>query len=241
VVAANIAVLLSGLATVATMQDAITGYHLTATARGVEILLSSVGVLVGVSIAVRLGVLAGVNLTVSPDTPVALPSVPARVLAGALAAAAAAIAGYAPPRAALAAGAAGAAGSLLYLATPTPASAVTDCPPWPGSAQIPLPAGVDEPQPKASLERATTGNSSTSTRAHQGTHQPCSRSPTACSPHTPRRWHTSGPAPSPPRCRGNRYSTSEPPSSGTNSKATATYGPFDIVLRLLGWLYLATR
>jgi uncharacterized membrane protein YjjP (DUF1212 family) len=112
VVAANIAVLLSGMATVATMQDAITGYHLTATSRGVEILLSSIGLLIGVSIAVRIGIAAGVDVTVSPDIPVALLSVPTRVLAGALAAAAAAIANYAPIRAALA----GAAGSLLYLA-----------------------------------------------------------------------------------------------------------------------------
>jgi hypothetical protein len=83
VVAANIAVLLSGLAIVATMQDAIIGYHLTVTARGVEILLSSIGVLVGVTVAVRVGVAAGVNVAVSPDIPVALLSVPIRVSAGA--------------------------------------------------------------------------------------------------------------------------------------------------------------
>lgn len=52
VVAANIAVLLSGLAIVGSIQDAITGYNLTATARTVEILLSSIGLLIGVSIAV---------------------------------------------------------------------------------------------------------------------------------------------------------------------------------------------
>lgn len=115
VVAANIAVLLSGLATVGSVQDAITGYHLTAMARGVEILLSSIGVLVGVTLAVRLGVLAGVDVVVSPRLPVTLVSVPTKVLAGAVGAAAAAIAGYAPLRAALSAGAAGAAGSVLYL------------------------------------------------------------------------------------------------------------------------------
>jgi hypothetical protein len=72
VVTANIAVLLSGMATVATMQDAITGYHLTATARGVKILLPSIGILVGVTIAVRIGVAARVDVTVSPDIPVGL-------------------------------------------------------------------------------------------------------------------------------------------------------------------------
>ncbi|WP_084703839.1 threonine/serine exporter family protein [Phaeacidiphilus oryzae] len=115
VVAANIAVLLSGLATVGTVQDAITGYLLTATSRGVEILLSSIGVLIGVSIAVRCGVFAGVDVRVTPELPVALVSVPTRMLAGAVGAGAAAIANYAPFRAAAAAGAAGAAGSLLYL------------------------------------------------------------------------------------------------------------------------------
>ncbi|WP_199239266.1 threonine/serine exporter family protein [Streptomyces sp. ICBB 8177] len=115
VVAASIAVLLSGLATVGTVQDAITGYLLTATSRGVEILLSSIGVLVGVTIAVRFGVLAGVDVRVTPNLPVPLLSLPTRVIAGTLGAGAAAVANYAPARAALAAGAAGAAGSLLYL------------------------------------------------------------------------------------------------------------------------------
>jgi uncharacterized membrane protein YjjP (DUF1212 family) len=116
VVAANLAVLLSGLAMVGTIQDAITGFHLTAVSRGVGILLSSIGLLVGVTLAVRTGVLLRVDVAVSPDIPIALPSVPTRVTAGAVAGAAAAVAGYAPLRAAVAAGIAGAAGSVLYLA-----------------------------------------------------------------------------------------------------------------------------
>lgn len=116
VVAANLAVLLSGLAMVGTIQDAITGFHLTAVSRGVGILLSSIGLLAGVTLAVRTGVLLGVDVSVSPDVPIALPAVPTRVAAGAVAAAAAAVAGYAPIRAAVAAGIAGAAGSVLYLA-----------------------------------------------------------------------------------------------------------------------------
>jgi len=115
VVAANIAVLLSGMATVGSMQDAITGYYLTATSRGVEILLSSVGILIGVTIAVRVGLATGVDLSVSPVIPVALVNVATRVAAGAVGAAAAAVAGYAPLRAAAVAGAAGAAGTLLFL------------------------------------------------------------------------------------------------------------------------------
>lgn len=114
VVAANIVVLLSGLATVGSFQDAITGYQLTATSRGMDILLSSAGILVGVSIAVRIAGAAGVQVVVSPAMPVEVLSVPVYVLAGAVGAAAAAIAGYAPVRAASAAGVAGATAALLF-------------------------------------------------------------------------------------------------------------------------------
>ncbi len=116
VVAANLAVLLSGLALVGTIQDAITGFHLTALSRGVGILMSSIGLLVGVTLAVRAGVRLDVQVAVGPDVPISLPSVPTRVAAGAVAGVAAAVAGYAPMRAAVAAGIAGAGGSLLYLA-----------------------------------------------------------------------------------------------------------------------------
>ncbi len=114
VVAANIVVLLSGLATVGSVQDAITGYQLTAVSRGMDILLSSAGILVGVSVAVRIGRAVGVHVQVSPELPVAALSVPVYMLAGAIGAAAAAIAGYAQRRAALAAGIAGATATLLF-------------------------------------------------------------------------------------------------------------------------------
>jgi uncharacterized membrane protein YjjB (DUF3815 family) len=112
VVAANIVALLSGLATVGSVQDAITGYQLTAVSRMMDILLSSVGILVGVTIAVRIGVAAGVDVSVSPDVPIGPLGVPVRVLAGVIGAAASAVSSYAPLRAALAA--AGATGTLLF-------------------------------------------------------------------------------------------------------------------------------
>lgn len=114
VVAANIVALLSGLATVGSVQDAITGYQLTASSRMLDIALMSAGILVGVTIAVRIGAAAGVHFHMSPDIPVAPIGVPLRVLAGAIGAGASAVSSYAPLRAALAAGAAGAAGSLVY-------------------------------------------------------------------------------------------------------------------------------
>jgi uncharacterized membrane protein YjjP (DUF1212 family) len=114
VVAANIVVLLSGLATVGSVQDAITGYQLTAVSRGMDILISSAGILVGVTVAVRIGAALGAGVHVSAVMAVAALSVPIYTLAGAIGAAAAAIAGYAPLRAALAAGIAGAVASLLF-------------------------------------------------------------------------------------------------------------------------------
>lgn len=114
VVAANIVVLLSGLATVGSVQDAITGYQLTAVSRMLDILLSSAGILVGVTIAVRIGGALGVHVDVSPAAPVAFLGVPVYMVAGGIGAAAAAVAGYAQPRAAMAAGIAGATASLLF-------------------------------------------------------------------------------------------------------------------------------
>lgn len=114
VVAANIVALLSGLSAVISVQDIIAGYQLTASARIIDIVFSSVGILVGITIAVRVGEAVGPEVHVSGDIPVSFIGLPVRVLAGAVGAAAAAVAGYAPRRAALAAGAAGAAGSLIF-------------------------------------------------------------------------------------------------------------------------------
>lgn len=114
VVAANIVVLLSGLATVGSFQDAITGYQLTAASRMMDILISSAGILVGVTVAVRIGSALGVHVYVSPAMPLAALPVPLYAVAGAVGAGAAALAGYAQPRAAVAAGAAGAIASLIF-------------------------------------------------------------------------------------------------------------------------------
>lgn len=114
VVAATIVVLLSGLATVGSVQDAITGYQLTAVSRMLDIVLSSAGILVGVSIALRIGSLTGVHVKVSAAVSVVPLSLPVYMVAGGVGAAAAAIAGYAQLRAATAAGSAGATASLLF-------------------------------------------------------------------------------------------------------------------------------
>jgi uncharacterized membrane protein YjjP (DUF1212 family) len=116
VAAASIVVLLSGMAVVGAVQDMLTGYYLTGVARGVEIALFSVGLLVGVTIALRVALAFGVDVTIAPDIVApGLLSVPVRVVAGGVVAAAVALASYAPLRGIVAAGMAGAAGSAVLL------------------------------------------------------------------------------------------------------------------------------
>jgi uncharacterized membrane protein YjjB (DUF3815 family) len=97
VVAAAITVLLSGLSVVGAVQDAISGFNVTAAGRIVETTMMSAGLVVGVVIALWVAVRLGL-----PGTPVAdsLPQtafrLPAQVLAGAATAACFALASYAP-------------------------------------------------------------------------------------------------------------------------------------------------
>jgi hypothetical protein len=68
VIAAGITVLLSGLSVVGTVQDAISSYYVTAAGRAAEIALLSAGLLTGVILRLRLGLLLG--LTLDPAEPV---------------------------------------------------------------------------------------------------------------------------------------------------------------------------
>lgn len=115
VVAASIVVLLSGLSVVGAVQDALTGYYLTAVARGVEIALFSIALFAGVTIALQTGLLLNIDVDVNPEIVDTLAMVPTQVLAGAIAAAAFAVASYAPWRAAVAAGGGGLASSAVLL------------------------------------------------------------------------------------------------------------------------------
>ncbi len=130
-VAAAITVLLSGLSVVSTVQDAITGYNVTAAGRTVEVSLMTVGLIAGVVLALNVAVALGL-----PSIPLADPLTPSvlrlplQTVAGAAAAACFAAASYATPRAVLVAGVAGGAGAvgfsalLLAGAGPIAASAV---------------------------------------------------------------------------------------------------------------------
>jgi uncharacterized membrane protein YjjP (DUF1212 family) len=116
VVAAGIVVLLSGLSVVSAVQDGITGYHVTAAGRTMEVTLASAGLVAGVALALKVGVQLGLHVTAAAADLTAQPitTLPVQVFAGAAAAACFALASYAPLRALVVAGAAGAAGAGCY-------------------------------------------------------------------------------------------------------------------------------
>jgi len=115
VVAAAVTVLLSGLSTVSAVQDAITGYNVTAAGRTMETVLMSAGLISGVVLALRIAVLLGLPRTPLPEvigsTPQQLPVI---VIGGAGASACFALASYSKLRAMLVAAAAGGIGAGVY-------------------------------------------------------------------------------------------------------------------------------
>ncbi|MGB3442967.1 MAG: threonine/serine exporter family protein [Actinophytocola sp.] len=114
-VASAITVLLSGLSLVSTVQDAITGYNVTAAGRTVEVSLMTAGLIAGVVIALNIAVKMGLpSVPLADPLPPSLPRLPLQALAGGAAAACFALASYATPRAVVVAGAAGAAGAAGY-------------------------------------------------------------------------------------------------------------------------------
>jgi uncharacterized membrane protein YjjB (DUF3815 family) len=114
VIAAGITVLLSGLSVVGTVQDAISGYPVTAAGRAAEIALLSAGLLTGVTLGLRLGL--GLGLSLDPANPVAadLAQFGISTFAAATAAGMFALACYAPLRSMPAAGLAGGIGWAVY-------------------------------------------------------------------------------------------------------------------------------
>ena len=114
VIAAGITVLLSGLSVVGTVQDAISGDHVTAAGRAAEIALLSAGLLAGVILGLRLGL--AFELSLNPAEPVAadLARFGISTFAAATAAGMFALACYAPRHSLPAAGLAGGIGWAVY-------------------------------------------------------------------------------------------------------------------------------
>ncbi|WP_433665318.1 threonine/serine ThrE exporter family protein [Nocardia sp. CA-128927] len=115
IIAAGITVLLSGLQLVGAVQDGITGAPITATARMLEVMMMTGGIIAGIAIALRVGWM--LDATVPPFL---LPTgditdLPVKIVAGAVAALAFALACYAEKRALTAAAGSGAAGTICFL------------------------------------------------------------------------------------------------------------------------------
>nr|WP_237048148.1 threonine/serine exporter family protein [Lentzea guizhouensis] len=113
-VAVGIVVLLSGLALVSTVQDAISGYNVTAAGRTVETVLLSAGLIAGVALAIRTAVHFGLPIRLSDPLPALISAVPMQFAAGAATSAFFALACYARPRALVAAAVSGAIGTASY-------------------------------------------------------------------------------------------------------------------------------
>ncbi|MEV8438992.1 threonine/serine exporter family protein [Actinosynnema sp. NPDC051121] len=113
-VATGIVVLLSGLSLVGTVQDAITGYNVTAAGRTMEVALLTAGLIAGVALTLRAGVQFGVRTNIADPLPPLISDVPMQFAAGAATSAFFALASYAPVRALPMAAAAGAVGTASY-------------------------------------------------------------------------------------------------------------------------------
>lgn len=123
-VATSIIVLLSGMTVVGSMQDAITGYNVTAAGRIAELALTSAGLVAGVVLALYaalkiLGADAlggGLNLQDVGAAPIPFPvqKLPVQAAAGASTSMCFALASYSPPRPLAVAGAAGGIAASVY-------------------------------------------------------------------------------------------------------------------------------
>lgn len=114
VLAAGLTVLLSGLSLVGTVQDAITGFYVTAAGRAFEVILMTSGLVAGVVLAVQAADDLGVDLTPPAFPTPVLAGLAIQVPAAAAAAMFFALASYAPPRALAGAAFAGAASFVTY-------------------------------------------------------------------------------------------------------------------------------
>ena len=115
VVASGIVVLLAGLSLVGAAEDAINGFPVTASARVFEVLLLTLGIVVGIGAVLDAARRAGVTLELV-DRPGAAWPLAVQVIAAAVVAGAWALASYAGPSAALAAATVGGLAWAIYSA-----------------------------------------------------------------------------------------------------------------------------
>ncbi|MDQ3157937.1 MAG: threonine/serine exporter family protein [Actinomycetota bacterium] len=97
VITACIVMLLAGLGFIGAVQDALTGFYITAGARLLEVMIATAGIIVGVSGGLGLGSVLGVDIALEPGV-AGLSHLPVMVLGAAIAASAFAFSAYAPLR-----------------------------------------------------------------------------------------------------------------------------------------------
>ena len=115
IVASGIVVLLAGITLVGAVQDALTGYYVTASARTFEALLLTGGIIGGVSLGITGGLRLGFDLPLQARTPNELSDLPLALAGGTLVSVAFAVTCYAPRRALLPVALVGLAGQAAYV------------------------------------------------------------------------------------------------------------------------------
>ncbi len=110
VVAGGIVLLLPGVTLVGAVQDAITSFYVTASARAFETFLLTTGIISGIAIGLSVGVRLGLPVQIPDPDFTGLGRVPGQLLAAAVVSASFAVANHAPRRTLPVAGLAGAAG-----------------------------------------------------------------------------------------------------------------------------------
>ena len=115
-VTAGIVMLLAGVGIMGATQDALTGFPVTASARMLDALLNTAGIIAGVSAGLTVGALFGVGPTNFQPGASGLAEAGVTVVGAALAAAAFAFASYAPLRSLAAVGIVGGLGQAVQLA-----------------------------------------------------------------------------------------------------------------------------
>ncbi len=117
VVAASIVMLLAGLGFIGAIQDALTGFYITANARILEVMIATAGIIVGVSGGISIGRYFGVDVSLDPDVS-SLANLPAVLIGSAVTAAGFAFTAYSPWRIIVPIAVIGAlAGGLSYVLT----------------------------------------------------------------------------------------------------------------------------
>ncbi len=98
IVASGIVVLLAGITLVGAVQDALSGYYVTASARTFEAVLLTGGIIAGVSLGITIGLELGFELPLTARAATALSDVPLSALGGLLVSVGFALSCYAPLR-----------------------------------------------------------------------------------------------------------------------------------------------